>query len=470
MGRLPNKLKQNPKLIQREMSDGRASLWLEYYLGRSETPVYDDDGNPVIYDSGAMKGTPKYKVKHLRKKEALNLYIWLHPRTADERKQNKNTLQLAESIRFEREQELLEDRNGYRLKKEKERNFLRYLQQHIDNEGFTMPSRKSYRYSLKRLREFIELMPQYQKFKDVLPMDAITPNFVIGFVNYLRKVCVGEGARKNYFWFKKAVANAVEEEIIKKNPCNGIRIVYETNVVKKEILTPKEIDRLAAFRYDGEHREVQRAFIFCCYTGLRYCDVSELTYANVDFESRVMRFNQKKAEGRSAHAGVVIPLSDGLLKLIGTPKDGDTSQKIFVLPEKSAAARHLTRWVKLAGINKHITWHCARHSVAVNLLNSGTDIKTTSSILGHSSIKMTEKYLHVIDSRKVKAIDKLGSVDFEIDENPPAKRKRYQAPKPEGATRKKASTEKKATSATGRKRGRPKKNPAIPQNGEEIAI
>lgn len=48
MGRQPNKQKQNPKLIQREMSDGRASLWLEYYLGRSESHVYDDDGNHVV--------------------------------------------------------------------------------------------------------------------------------------------------------------------------------------------------------------------------------------------------------------------------------------------------------------------------------------------------------------------------------------------------------------------------------------
>ena len=120
MGRLPNKLKQNPKLVQREMSDGRASLWLEYYLGRSEFPVYDDDGNPVLYESGAMKGKPKYRIKHLRKKEAINLYVWLHPRTAQERQQNKNTLQLAEKIRFEKEQEMLEDRKGYRLKREKE--------------------------------------------------------------------------------------------------------------------------------------------------------------------------------------------------------------------------------------------------------------------------------------------------------------------------------------------------------------
>ena len=110
MGRQPNKLKQNPKLVQNAMSDGRASLVLEYYLGRTETPVYDDDGNPVLYTTGAMKGKPKYTVKHNRKKEALNLYIWLAPRTAQERQQNKNTLQLAEKIRFEKEQEMLEDR------------------------------------------------------------------------------------------------------------------------------------------------------------------------------------------------------------------------------------------------------------------------------------------------------------------------------------------------------------------------
>ena len=61
--------------MQNAMSDGRASLVLEYYLGRTETPVYDDDGNPVLYTTGAMKGKPKYTVKHNRKKEALNLYM-----------------------------------------------------------------------------------------------------------------------------------------------------------------------------------------------------------------------------------------------------------------------------------------------------------------------------------------------------------------------------------------------------------
>lgn len=75
MANLENRKKQNPKLQQSELSDGRASLYLEYYLGRTESPVLDEDGNQVFYTDGAMAGKPKYKIKHSRKKENLNLYI-----------------------------------------------------------------------------------------------------------------------------------------------------------------------------------------------------------------------------------------------------------------------------------------------------------------------------------------------------------------------------------------------------------
>ena len=107
MANIKTRSKQNPRLQQAELSDGRASLYLEFYLGRSETPVLDENGKQVLYTEGAMAGKPKYKVKHIRKKEILNLYIWLHPRNAQERLQNKNTLAMAESIRYEREQKFL---------------------------------------------------------------------------------------------------------------------------------------------------------------------------------------------------------------------------------------------------------------------------------------------------------------------------------------------------------------------------
>ena len=86
---------------------------------------------------------------------------------------------------------MLEDRKGYRLKREKESNFLRYFRQHRDNEAFTLPVRRSYKYSLTRFIEYLELTPQFSKYKDVLPMDAVTPDMVLGFTNYLRKKCTG---------------------------------------------------------------------------------------------------------------------------------------------------------------------------------------------------------------------------------------------------------------------------------------
>ena len=101
MAKLENKTKENPKLEQNKLSDGRISLYLEYYLGREEKPVLDENGNQVYYDSGKMQGKPKFAVKHNRRKENLSLYLIDKPRTPAERQQNKETLELAMRIRAE---------------------------------------------------------------------------------------------------------------------------------------------------------------------------------------------------------------------------------------------------------------------------------------------------------------------------------------------------------------------------------
>ena len=85
MAMLENKTKENPKLEQNKLSDGRISLYLEYYLGREEKPVLDENGNQVYYDSGKMQGKPKFAVKHNRRKENLSLYLIDKPRTPAER-------------------------------------------------------------------------------------------------------------------------------------------------------------------------------------------------------------------------------------------------------------------------------------------------------------------------------------------------------------------------------------------------
>ena len=85
MAKLENKTKENPKLEQNKLSDGRISLYLEYYLGREEKPVLDENGNQVYYDSGKMQGKPKFAVKHNRRKENLSLYLIDKPRTPAKR-------------------------------------------------------------------------------------------------------------------------------------------------------------------------------------------------------------------------------------------------------------------------------------------------------------------------------------------------------------------------------------------------
>ena len=56
MAKLENKAKENPKLEQNVLADGWICLYLEYSLGREETPVLDENGNPVLYETGKMAG------------------------------------------------------------------------------------------------------------------------------------------------------------------------------------------------------------------------------------------------------------------------------------------------------------------------------------------------------------------------------------------------------------------------------
>jgi site-specific recombinase XerD len=100
-----------------------------------------------------------------------------------------------------------------------------------------------------------------------------------------------------------------------------------------------------------------------------------------------------------------MPLTDGLINLTGRSNDKDAL--IFPLPLNPDVNKQLRKWAKESGVNKHLSYHCARHSFAVNVLSRGADIKTVSSLLGHSSLVMTEKYTRVVDELKQKAIQSL---------------------------------------------------------------
>ena len=114
---------------------------------------------------------------------------------------------------------------------------------------------------------------------------------------------------------------------------------------------------------------------------------------------------EDKTIGNSNSRSVIIPLNDGFLSLIEEPPaDGKKVTLIFPLPSNEDCLKALKRWIKRAGINKHISWHCARHSFAVNILNNGATIKTVAALCGHSGLKHTEKYTRAVDKLKEEAI------------------------------------------------------------------
>ena len=192
-------------------------------------------------------------------------------------------------------------------------------------------------------------------------------------------------------------------------------IKTDDQILRKDVLSIDEGKALLSTHYKGENPNIRRAFILSLYCGLRFCDVKDLTFANVDYSNRLLKFEQNKTKGHSANSGVIIPLNDGLLSLIGKPTDEQGKDSlIFPLPSYEMCSKAVKRWVKRAGIEKHITWHCARHSFAVNILNEGANIKTVASLLGHSGLKHTEKYTRAVDELKQKAINSLPAL--QIDE------------------------------------------------------
>ena len=411
MAKIENKTKDNPRLEQRVMADGRISLYLEYYLGRQSDPVLDEAGEPVLYESGKMAGTPKYKVKHIRSKESLNLFLVANPKTPFDRNQNRETLQLAKKIRFEKEQELLEKREGFRLKKDRQIDFLQYFQTYIDN--YTKKDVRMLRIALQRFKDFLNDTPEYTRFAKGIKPEQMDKDMMIAFTEYLQSRSIGEGAKSIYQRFKKVIKYAIDHDDMTKNPCNGVSIKIDDQIWRKDVLSLDEERKLISTHYNGENPNIRRAFILCLYCGLRFCDVKDLTFANVDYSNKLLKFEQNKTKGHSANSGVVIPLNNGLLSLIGEPTDEQSKDSlIFPLPSYEMCSKAVKRWVKRAGIEKHISWHCARHSFAVNILNEGANIKTVASLLGHSGLKHTEKYTRAVDELKQKAINSLPELDI----------------------------------------------------------
>ena len=371
--------KGNVSLRGKKLSSGNISLYLD------------------IYRDGA------------RTYEFLKLYINPKARTPMEREQNQKTKLIAEEIRTKREMELNTSVFGIKSVEASKIDFIAFFQEY--NNRYTKKDYRMMTGALQRFKDFLK--NQYgTKYNKGIKANQLDKEMMIRFVDYLQSKSKGEGASNYYQHFKKVIKSAIENDVILKNPCLGVVCKVDKQVLRKDILSIDEVKKLINCTYPGQNTDIRKAFIFCLYCGLRYCDVIDLKYSNIDYSNKLLKFEQAKTKGHSANSGVVIPLNDGLLSLIGTPSKNDINEShkeslIFNLPSFTTCLKVLRTWTKKAGIDKHITWHCARHSFAVNILNNGANIKTVSSLLGHSGLKHTEKYTRAVDALKEAAINSL---------------------------------------------------------------
>jgi len=135
-------------------------------------------------------------------------------------------------------------------------------------------------------------------------------------------------------------------------------------------------------------------------TGLRWCDVKALTWGHIDLDTGKMDIRQEKTG-----EDVSTPLNGAAIKLLGEP--GKPEGYVFNLPTANGANKTIKAWVKRAKINKKITWHNARHSFGTNLIYQDVDVLTASKLLGHTSLRHTQRYVDAAAEMKQKATDKL---------------------------------------------------------------
>lgn len=309
----------------------------------------------------------------------------------DDKKAKK---ELAQVIRNKRELELYN--NFFEVKPTKSSKITIY--QYLDDYLST--------YNKRDVNTMRASILQFKKFHTDFPLIKINPVIIENYYTFLENSNFkGDTPRSYYRRFRKALNNAVKLNLLDSKILMQVRIKpigLESNItLKKNILSERELENL--YNTDCGNEEVKKAFLFSTYTGLGYAEVVDLKPSNI-INGRLIVFRKKTGTEinikLSERALVLINFNNAFCFDLINPK----TKKCYT---ETNVNKVLQNWVIRAGINKKITYYCARHTFAVRLLRNGADIKTVSDALGHKSLDNTYKYLNHIDCIKDEFTSKL---------------------------------------------------------------
>lgn len=246
-----------------------------------------------------------------------------------------------------------------------------------------------------------------QEFRPGLDFKDITYTFLKDFEVHLKeKGNSVNTVAKHMRQLRTLVNEAINQGYIPSDayPFRKFKIKQEKG--RKEFLTPDELRKLENLQVsDKRLRHVLDAFLFCCYTGLRYSDFCQLTPENI------IRVNGKRwLYFKSVKTDVEIRLPLHLLfegKALAVLERYDIVTDFAKIGPNSEANKYLVQLAALARIRKHITYHTARHTCATLLVHQGVPITTVQKLLGHTSVRTTEVYSEVLSNtiiRDLKAV------------------------------------------------------------------
>lgn len=344
----------------------------------------------------------KLRKKKTKKGESLYLdiyndgkreYEFLKIHLTKDRESNREKMRIAESIRAQKELEILSGAHGLTPGFKKRSNFVEYFLK-FTNEN---KSTTNYTNTLNHLKKFTG---GTIKFID------INDRWLEDFKTYLLKNVTKNSANVYFTALKTVLKKAVKERIIHENPTQYIDTI-KTKDVERTYLTIEEIDKLLKTKCPND--EIKRAFLFACYTGLRFSDLKKLTWEKIQQENgrKKLQYRQKKTGGFE-----YFPLSDTANKLLlnGESKINLPNKPLFQLSSIVYYNYILKQWAKNAGINKNLSSHVARHTFATLALSNGVDLYTVSKLLGHRDIATTQIYAKIVDKKKEEAVDMLPSL------------------------------------------------------------
>ncbi len=262
----------------------------------------------------------------------------------------------------------------------------------------TKPTIYKYKRCKTHLQKFIA---EYYSAEDV-KFNQVNLQFIEDFELYLKSKgeCCHNTAMKHIRTFKTVYKAAQAHGYTDKDPFQKYRIRMEE--VVRTYLSEAELKKLMELDIHlSKLITVRDLFIFCCYTGLAYVDLKNLSAKHIQRENGKywIRTRRQKTNVKSN-----IPLLDHPMKLIEKycPEfaDNDPDEQIFRVISNQKMNAYLKELAKECGIKKVLTFHLARHTFATTItLNNGVPIESVSSMLGHRNITTTQHYAKLLDKK-----------------------------------------------------------------------